>query len=132
MAKETSLPDGATASGAERRRSDRLAIPVEIRRPCDAAPPVAADDVSGHGLRFTAREPFAEDDSIALSMIFPEPTMAGIDVTCRVVWCRRTEDGSYQAGVRFEAMATEDRRRYVAWFCDHLIRAQLALEDTRS
>jgi len=132
MAKETSLSDATTASGAERRRSDRLLIPVELRRPRDAAPPVAADDVSGHGLRFTAREPLAENAAIALSMAFPEPTMAGIDVTCRVVWCRKTGDGSYQAGVRFEAMAAEDRRRYVAWFCDHLIRAQLDIEERRS
>ena len=132
MAKEASLPDARTASGPERRRSDRLPIPVELRRPHGAEPPVVAEDVGGHGLRFTAREPLAENASIALSMAFPEPNMAAIDVTCRVVWCRRMGDGAYQTGVRFETMAIEDRRRYVAWFCDHLIRAQLALEGSGS
>lgn len=108
----------------DKRKSERLALPVKILYSFPPLEewlgPLLVDDISGHGLKFTADSPIEKDSVFKLKILFPDEAMRPIVVEAQVYWCVENRQG-YSIGVKFYQMNHTDHRRYVEYIGEKIL-----------
>ena len=71
-------------------------------------------NVSSGGLAFSLLHPVVVGASLTISMqeVWPDYSASG-----KVVWCKETAEGAYEAGVQFDRPDEQFKARMVAQFC---------------
>ncbi len=110
----------------ERRKSERLSLPVTVlfSRPPAArwTAPVSVADIGGGGIAFRCRERLPENAELRIRIRLERPP--DILLKGEVRWCRKSGN-AYLAGVKFRKMNSDDRRRFLNYFGDQIMRAFL-------
>lgn len=111
---------------SDTRITDRVYFPLPLfyKSPSDAEwkLPLAVNDISGGGLQFHSSEKIAKASVLAVKIELPDK---GKPIECKatVMWCNASpHQHSYHMGIKFSKMDDEDRRRYVTFICENILK----------
>lgn len=108
----------------DKRKSERLALPLLILYNFPPQEewlgPLLVDDISGHGLKFTADSAIEKDSLFNLKILLPDDTMRPIAFEAQVYRCVKNKQ-KYSIGVKFHKMNYVDRRRYVKYIGEKIL-----------
>ncbi|MCM8781003.1 MAG: PilZ domain-containing protein [Candidatus Omnitrophica bacterium] len=111
----------------EKRRSDRLGLPIKISyclpKENKWEGPLYVINASGGGIRFITNKNIEENTELDIKIIIPKESRNPISLKGTVVWCRKKYPNSkdYYVGVKFHKMQDDDRRRYVVYLCENIL-----------
>ncbi|HEY3997925.1 MAG TPA: PilZ domain-containing protein [Candidatus Xenobia bacterium] len=102
------------SQSAQRRRHPRVMREFRMVVFDDQRPPMStmARDLSQEGALWVGHNPFREDSTVRLSLLFD--THRPLELTGRIVRCRQVRDeaeGSFEVGVHFEGLSDGLRNR---------------------
>jgi len=117
---------------SDTRITDRIYFPLPLfyKTSSDAAwkLPLAVHDISGGGLNFHSPEKIPKGTILALKIELPDKGTP-IEFKSEVIWCNASPPRhDYHMGVRFYKMDDEDRRRYVTFICENILKKHLNKE----
>ncbi len=119
----------------DKRKSDRLALPIKMAYTVlpenKWSKPILIEDISGHGIKFIHTKAIDLGTELNLKIILPGGNAnKPISVKASTVWCKPANRGTYQIGVNFNKMDSEDRKRFIEYMSDKLLVAHLDKELT--
>lgn len=116
------------ATGSERRRSERLDIPLEMQYQLSAKKKtllqrIVTKNISGGGIGVTFDRPLDRKTKFKTLLYFPTDPKP-ISSVSEVAWCRERRSGGktvYDVGIRHVKITPFDKERFVYLFCETMI-----------
>ena len=114
--------------GIERRRTQRLDIPIPVRYRLswnrkDFSEQVLTKNISGGGMCLSLKQPLKAGTKLKMSLYFPSDPVP-IESLSEVAWCRRNplkKKTLFDVGIRHLKIIPKDRERFVFLFCETMV-----------
>ena len=116
-----------TKSESDRRRAQRLSIPIKVEYKMDkkqgAWKKCTSKDIGGLGFGLYLNSPLKVGDNISIA-VGEKSSKSAITLLCKVVRCIEIKKGEYETGV--EVVDVNDPSRFIAFICDKMIDLKLS------
>ena len=116
-----------TRKTTDRRKSQRLKIPIQIRYKLLPHKRVLEEtltqNVSGGGMGLRLSQPLRKNDKLKVFLNFPTDPKP-ITAISEVTWCKKESvgrKGFYKAGIKHIKIVPKDKERFVFLFCEMMI-----------
>ncbi|MFH1877064.1 MAG: PilZ domain-containing protein [Candidatus Omnitrophota bacterium] len=110
----------------EKRKSQRLSICFPVKYKLKQHTPlrnaIVCRDISGHGVSILAHEVLKTNHKLNV-MLYPKGSCKPIDALCKVVWCRQSYKGAFEAGLEF--LKIKQEQQFIDFLCSNLIESSL-------
>ena len=118
---------GRIRGARERRRAERLNIPIQIKYKLLPYKRILQEtfsqNISGSGLKLSLGSPLKKGDRLKTLLYFPGDPKP-VTAFSKVVWCTgkiKKKRKSFEVGIKHIKIFHKDRERFVFLFCEMMI-----------